>query len=303
MNVKGYIKGYKQWLLLERNLSPQTITSYLSDLQLFSEYIEDHRTDKSGNITSKQIQDYLSYFSDNELSAATQARMLSTLRSFFQYLQLEEIIRENPAKLIDMPRQTRKLPVVLSVEEVYQILDSIDLSKPGGERNKAILEVLYGCGLRVSELVNLHLSDLFLKNEYIRIIGKGNKERLVPIARASSAQLQRYINQVRVHEKIDPQSQDIVFLNRSGKKLSRVSVYNIIKACTEQSGVRKNVSPHTFRHSFASHLVEGGANLRAVQQMLGHVSITTTEIYTHMSTRYLRDAIMHYHPLESKGHQ
>ncbi len=300
MKWKVLQKGYRSWLLLERGLSKDTIKAYTSDIQYLSDYFQNINNKAPEDITRDHLELFLASLSDFNLSIATQARMISALRSFFGYLVIENHIQENPAKLIDMPSKGRHLPDVLSVEDVKLIIASIDLSTTNGERDKAILETLYGCGLRVSELTNLKISDIFFDQEFIRVIGKGDKERLVPIGRNASEQIKRYIFQVRTHQKIAPGYGDIVFLNRMGKRLSRISIFNIVKKHTELSGVKKSVSPHSFRHSFASHLIEGGADLRSVQQMLGHASITTTEIYTHVSNRYLRDAIMQYHPMENK---
>lgn len=291
-------KGYRSWLLLERGLSKQSISAYTSDIQYLIDYTSTTKFNNPEDITREYLEKFLASLEDHELSTATQSRMISALRSFFGYLVLENFLQENPALLIEMPTKGRHLPDVLSVEEVYTIIKSIDLSTPNGERDKAILETLYGCGLRVSELTALKISDIFFEEEFIRVIGKGDKERLVPLGRSASGQLKRYILEVRCHQKIASGYEDYVFLNRLGKTLSRVSIFNIVKHYTELGGIKKNVSPHSFRHSFASHLIEGGADLRAVQQMLGHASITTTEIYTHVSNRYLRDAIMQYHPLE-----
>lgn len=233
------------------------------------------------------------------MTSRSQARIISGMRSFFHYLLLENIINKDPTELLDAPRIGRKLPVVLSIGEVEKIIGAIDLSTPEGERNKAMLETLYGCGLRVSELIDLHISDLHFAEGFIRIIGKGNKERLVPIGKSARRQITLYMENNRNLQLVKKGNEDMVFISRRGTKLSRVMVFMIIKNLTQQAGIRKTVSPHTFRHSFATHLVEGGADLRAVQEMLGHESITTTEIYTHLDREYLRSTILQHHPRES----
>jgi len=238
---------------------------------------------------------------DIGMNATSQARILSGIKSFFNYLVLENIIEKSPAELIESPKLKRHLPDVLSYEEIAQILDSIDLSTAENRRNRAMLETLYACGLRVSELVSLKISMIYPKEGFVRIIGKGDKERLVPIGHTALEQILTYIKADRCHIEIQKGNEDIVFLNRYGKSLSRIMVFKIIKRLVAEAGIRKTVSPHTFRHSFATHLIEGGADLRAVQDMLGHESITTTEIYTHIDRRYLQDTIRHYHPLEKKN--
>ncbi|HPE87363.1 MAG: site-specific tyrosine recombinase XerD [Bacteroidales bacterium] len=294
------IRGYRSWILLERGLSKQTAMSYLSDLQYFYDYLNESGVSCTPmQVTREVLEKFLDSLSGADYSRATQSRMISSLRSYYSYLIIENLLDKNPAKLIDLPTVGRHLPDVLSVEEINRILMAVDLSKLHGERDKAILETLYGCGLRVSELTELTLSSLCFKEEYLRIIGKGNKERLVPMGTQTAKQLLRYIHMARIHQTISPGFEDSVFLNHHGKKLSRVAIFSMVKKYTLQAGITKNVSPHSFRHSFASHLIEGGADLRAVQQMLGHSSITTTEIYTHVSNRYLRDSLLTFHPLES----
>lgn len=233
-------------------------------------------------------------------SAATQSRIISGVKTFYKFLLLENELKQSPAELLETPKLKRKLPEFLSVEEIDRMIACIDRSSPEGERNVAILETLYGCGLRVSELTGLKITDLHLDNDYIKIIGKGNKERLVPIGKIARKLITSYITQVRVHLPVKPKSEDIVFLNRRGANLSRVMVFYIIKDLAQKAGIKKSLSPHTFRHSFATHLVEGGADLRAVQEMLGHESITTTEIYTHLDRQFLRDNILTYHPRNKK---
>ncbi|PID94982.1 MAG: tyrosine recombinase [Bacteroidetes bacterium] len=293
-------KGYHAWLLMERGLSKASIKAYISDIQTFVDYSSLNNMPSPERADSVHLARFIAQLGADELSIATQARMVSALRSFYNYLLLENIVTENPALLLEIPSRGRHLPDVLSVEEVYQIIHIIDLSTTHGERDKAIIETLYGCGLRVSELTSLRISNLHFKEEFIKIVGKGNKERLVPLGSSAAAQIKRYLYNVRNRQKIAPECEDILFLNQRGKALSRVSIFTMVKRYSELCGIRKNVSPHSFRHSFATHLIEGGASLRAVQQMLGHVSITTTEIYTHVSNRYLRDAIMQFHPMEKK---
>jgi len=299
MNWDTLLNGYKAWIFLERKLSKNTSLAYLSDLESFKKFILDSDNPvPPQEVNRDRITLYLSFLHKNGITSSSQARIISSLRSFYRYLHIEKITNENPAAKIDLPGLGRHLPEVLSIEEVNSIISIIDLSSKTGERDKAILETLYGCGLRVSELTNLTLSGIFFKEEYIKVTGKGDKERLVPLGHSAASQLARYINFCRTEIKIKPGFEDFVFISRQGKALSRVTVYNIVKAYAEKAGITKEISPHTFRHTYATHLIENGADLRAVQQMLGHTSITTTEIYTHLSTKYLRDAILKYHPRE-----
>ena len=247
-------------------------------------------------ITAKHFQEFLAWVHDIGLSAGTQARMISGIKGFYNYLVLENSLKENPIELIESPKLGRKLPDTLSIEEINQLVSAIDLSTPEGTRNKAILETLYSCGLRVSELVNLKLSMYYPEEGYIRVVGKGDKERLVPIGKEAIKCIEMYVNHDRIHRVIQPECADYIFLNRRGRNLTRVMIFTIIKRLTKEAGIKKQVSPHTFRHSFATHLVEAGADLRAVQEMLGHESITTTEIYTHLDRDYLRSEILSYHP-------
>ena len=247
-------------------------------------------------ISKDDLRDFLVWLHELGILAPSQARILSGLKAFFMYLLLEGIITNNPAAFLSSPRITRKIPDTLSIIDINKLIDAIDLSKAEGMRNKAMIEVLYGCGLRVSELTTLRLSNLFLDIEFVKILGKGNKERLVPIGAEASKFLQIYLTEARVHIPIKPGKEDFVFLNNRGNPISRVMVFIIIKQLAEIIGLKKNISPHTFRHSFATHLIEGGADLRAVQEMLGHESITTTEIYTHLDRDYLRDTIVQFHP-------
>lgn len=298
MNWIPTIKGFKSYLQLERSLSGNTIEAYLRDINKFVQYIEMQGLELSPEkVEQKHIEDFLQWVSELGMSARTQARVLSGLKALYKYLLVEDMIDIAPTELLESPKIGRKLPEFLSIEEINKIIDSIDLSTAEGERNKAMLETLYSCGLRVTELVNLKLSGLLLEEGFIRLIGKGDKERIVPIGGVAIKHIQIYINSIRNHMgNIQKESEDVLFLNRRGAQLSRVMVFTIIKRLVEKAGITKSVSPHTFRHSFATHLVEGGADLRAVQEMLGHESITTTEIYTHLDREYLRQSIIDFHP-------
>ena len=296
-NWNRSLDEFEAHLTLEKHLLPNTRENYLRDLNKLHAYIEQNENNtKPENINSKHLEHFLLWLFEFNLSAATQARIVSSLRAFFKYMVYAGKIETSPAQLLELPRLTRKLPTVLSVEEIDELLACIDLSKAEGHRNKAIIETLYSCGLRVSELTGLRISDLFFEEGFIRVKGKGEKERLVPIGKSAIQFITYYFEESRNHIDIDPASGDIVFLNRRGKQLTRVMIFTIIKRLVEISGLNKKVSPHTFRHSFATHLIEGGADLRAVQEMLGHESIQTTEIYTHIDRNYLHAAIMEYHP-------
>lgn len=289
---KSYLNDYQMYLKLEKGLSQNTITGYSQDIQkLEALYTEV----KPENITSKQINDFV-YQMAHFINPRSQARLISSLKSFYKFLRLENYLDHDPTQLIESPKIGRKLPDTLSLEEIDLLIQSLDLSTPEGERNRAILELLYGCGLRVSELVNLKLSDLFFAEGFIRVTGKGSKQRLIPINEYSIKLISIYINQIRVHQLPQKGEEDILFLNRRGKRLTRVMIFTIIKKQAEIVGIHKNISPHTFRHSFATHLLQNGADLRAIQQLLGHESITTTEIYTHVDQQHLREAILYYHP-------
>jgi integrase/recombinase XerD len=289
--------GFKSYLRLERSLSANTIEAYLHDVDKLKQYFIS-KSDKKDliSISSKDLKDFLLWVNELGMLAPTQARVLSGLKAFFKYLVLENIINTDPSALIESPKTSRKLPDTLNIVEINNIIDAIDLSKPEGMRNKAMLELLYGCGLRVSELTGLKISNLYLDIDFIKILGKGNKERLVPIGSDAIKYLKIFIEEIRVHIKVKNGNEDFVFLNNRGNPISRVMVFLIIKNLAQKAGIKKNISPHTFRHSFATHLIEGGADLRAVQEMLGHESITTTEIYTHLDRDYLRETIIHFHP-------
>ena len=297
MKWDSYIKGYTSYLKLERSLSANSVASYTEDVEKLSEFFSlQHSSLTPEKITLEILREFVEWVNENGLSGRSQARILSGIKSFFKYLILENVIPDNPAALLESPRIGRKLPDTLSIEEIDSLISAIDLSKPEGTRNKAMLETLYSCGLRVSELVNLKISNYFPEIGYIKITGKGNKERLVPIGGTAVKCIRLYTEGVRVHLSPQHGSEDILFLNRRGKKLTRVMIFTIIKQLAEKAGIKKSISPHTFRHSFATHLMNGGADLRAVQEMLGHESITTTEIYTHIDRDYLRDAIIQFHP-------
>ncbi len=297
MNWDKLSTQFANYLKLERSLSDNSVQAYVRDVAKLKQFIDISNLDISPQkVTTQIIQDFLKYIGDLELSSYSQSRMLSGIKSFFAFLEYEEIIDENPALLIDSPKLGRKLPEVLNVTEIEQILEAIDHSTDEGQRNRAMLEVLYSSGLRVSELINLKLSNIYFDIGFLRIIGKGNKERLVPIGKSALKYLEIYIQEVRPKIEKKPGFENFAFLNRRGKSLTRVMIFTIIKDLTQKAGIQKNVSPHTFRHSFATHLVEGGADLRAVQEMLGHESITTTEIYTHLDREYLKQIIQEFHP-------
>lgn len=296
-----YYIGFRQFLQLERSLSKNSIEAYADDLKKLENYSElflKHQLPE--NLTYRQLQDFVEWLATLGFSAATQARIISGLKTFYKYMLLENNLKQSPAELLETPKLSRKLPVFLSVQEIDSMVSCIDRSTVEGERNLCMLETLYSCGLRVSELVNLKITDLHLENDYLKVTGKGNKERLVPIGKSAKKLIKNYVNSVRVHVPVKKAAEDIVFLNRRGTKLSRVMVFYIIKDLAAKAGIKKILSPHSFRHSFATHLVEGGADLRAVQEMLGHESITTTEIYTHLDRQFLRDNILTYHPRNKK---
>lgn len=289
-------KKFRQFLLLERSLAAHSISAYLNDVDKLQQYSDFALQLAPNALQTPHIRQFLVWVNELGLSAHSQARILSGIKAFYQFLLLEEAIATNPAQLIEAPRLSRKLPDTLNIVEIDQLIAAIDLSKPEGARNKALLEMLYGCGLRVSELTQLKLSNIFLEIGFIKVVGKGNKERLVPIGGQTAKYLNSYIRESRVHVQVKKGHEDTVFLNRFGSAISRISVFNIIKELALKAGIKKQVSPHTFRHSFATHLIEGGADLRAVQEMLGHESITTTEIYTHLDRDYLHTVIKSFHP-------
>jgi len=291
------LKGYKVYLRLERSLSPNSIEAYLRDVKKIIEFYETHGM-RIGptEVSIEHLKGLVKWTSELGMQAVSQARMISGLRSYFHYLILENIVQNDPTGQLDAPRLGRKLPDTLDILDIDRLIEAIDLSKPEGERNRAIIETLYSCGLRVSECVNLKISDLHLKAGFVKVVGKGNKERIVPAGSVVKKRLEEYISKSRVHVQVKANDADIVFLNRRGGRLSRVMVFIMIKELAQRIGLNKRISPHTFRHSFATSLVEGGADLRAVQEMLGHESITTTEIYTHLDREYLRQVVVDFHP-------
>ena len=293
---KSYIEGFRHYLLLERSLSKNSIDAYLNDIKKLAEF--DGYSLKKGplKLLKKDLRDFLSYISELGLGARSQARVVSAIKGFYKYLLLESEIEDSPAAAIESPRIGRKLPDTLSFDEISKILKVIDVSDALGARNKAIIETLYSCGLRVTELVNLRISKLNFEEEYLSVVGKGNKERLIPIGPDAIKFITIYLNEIRPTLPINKGQEDFVFLNRRGNALTRVMIFTIVKNLAKEAGINKTISPHTFRHSFATHLVEGGADLRVVQDLLGHASITTTEVYTHLDTNYLRSAIYDFHP-------
>lgn len=300
-NWHAYKTQFRQYLQLERSLSENSIEAYADDVNKLEQYSESFLGSLSPvQIELEHLQAFVRWISEMHLSPTSQSRIVSGIKTFYKFLLLENEVKQSPAELLEAPKIARKLPVFLSIDEIDKLESMIDRSTPEGERNLAILETLYSCGLRVSELVNLKLSDLHLQEDYIKVTGKGNKERLVPIGRSAKKLLTNYITTIRVHQPVKKQAADVVFLNNRGTGLSRVMVFYIIKGLAAKASIRKKLSPHTFRHSFATHLVEGGADLRAVQEMLGHESITTTEIYTHLDRHYLTENILSYHPRNKK---
>ncbi len=298
---ENYKRGYKAYLQLERSLSDNSVQAYLRDIEKLTEFLQLASNLKTpAELDLKDLQHFIRYINDLGMTATSQSRIISGIRSFYRYCAIENIVTKDPSLLLEAPRTKRTLPDVLTFEEIESIINSIDLSTPEGGRNKAILEVLYSCGLRVTELVNLQLSNLYLDVGFIRVIGKGDKERLVPIGQSAIKFITIYKNEIRVHVPIKKGQEDILFLNRRGSKLTRVMIFLLLKDLVKKAGISKKISPHTFRHSFATHLVEGGADLRAVQEMLGHESITTTEIYTHIDREYLRDTLQKFHPAFGK---
>jgi integrase/recombinase XerD len=291
------IYNFEIFLKLEKSLSPNSISAYIHDIHMLTQYLEVAHIEKEpAEIELSDIQKFVQYISELGVTPRTQARVISGIKAFFSYLMFEEIIEVNPIALLEIPKIGKKLPVVLSVEEIDRLLAAIDLSKPEGQRNKAMLETLYSCGLRVTELINLKISNVYPDLGFVRVVGKGNKERLIPISPKALKEINLYYQDRRRLPNIDKWDGNIVFLNRRGKRLTRVMIFTIVKDLANKIQLKKKISPHTFRHSFATHLVEGGADLRAVQEMLGHESILTTEIYTHLDSEYLRDTIIRFHP-------
>ncbi len=297
MTWKEAIEQFKHFLQLERSMSTHSVSAYLSDISKLAQYLDvDNKGISPLNVSSSELKKFLEYLGGMGIASRSQARIISGVKSFYRFLLFEDLIEQDPTTLLESPRLGRKLPDILSVSEIDLLLRLIDHSTPEGTRNRAIIETLYSSGLRVSELLSLKIADIHADIGFLRVLGKGNKERLVPIGNSALKYLDIYIRDVRTHIPLRPGHDKVVFLNRRGTTLSRVSVYNIVKELVASAGLKKSISPHTFRHSFATHLLEGGADLRAVQQMLGHESITTTEIYTHLDRDYLRQVITEFHP-------
>jgi len=296
MTWNDAIIDYQNYLKLERGLSRNSVVSYIYDIKKLISYLDDTKTLVSPVEIEKELVQSFIYDISKTLNPRSQTRIISGLRNFFDFLIFEKYRTTNPLDLIESPRIGRKLPDTLNIEDIDRLISAVDLSKPEGERNRAILETLYSCGLRVSELVNLKISDLYFEEGFIKVTGKGNKERFIPINSRTKKYINIYRNEIRCHLKIDSASGDILFLNRRGRQLTRAMIYTIIKQLSEKIGLNKSISPHTFRHSFATHLLENGADLRAIQMMLGHESITTTEIYMHVNRKHLRDVLKKFHP-------
>jgi len=295
MSWETSIKGFKSYLQIERSLSDNSVQAYIRDVKKFANYAILIELSEL-NVTRIDISNFLAQINQEDISSRSQARIISGIKAFYKYLIMEDYLKINPTELIESPKIGLKLPDTLSLIEIDKLIAAVDLSNKQGERNRSILETLYSCGLRVSELVNLQLSNIHFKEGYLKVTGKGDKERLAPIGGRAIKYLTIYINEVRNHQEIKKGNEDFVFLNNRGAKLTRVMIFLIIQKLTEKIGLKKKISPHTFRHSFATHLIEGGADLRAVQEMLGHESITTTEIYTHLDNEYLRSNIIQFHP-------
>ena len=297
MDWRSAIKGFRSYLKLEKSLSENSIEAYTRDIDKLCQFADSQATKLyPETVTLNNLRDFIGWVNELGMIPSSQARILSGIKSFYKYLLMEDIIKSDPSELLESPKIQRKLPDTLSYNDINAMIEAIDLSKPEGGRNKSILEVLYGCGLRVSELTELKLSNLYLDIEFVKVTGKGSKERLVPIGTSAIKALQIWIENIRVHIPVKKGEEDLVFLNRRGSRLTRVYIFLMIKELAVRTGIKKTISPHTFRHSFATHLVEGGADLRAVQEMLGHESITTTEIYTHLDRVYLKGTIIQYHP-------
>ena len=297
MTWENAIESYKTYLILEKSISANSVEAYLNDINKMAKYCDEkHQVKIPDEVTYDILKDYLIYVSEVGVTNRTQARCISSIRSFFKFLVFDGQLENNPTKLLEAPKIGRKLPNILTVEEIDSMLNAVEMYKPEGQRNKAIIEMLYSCGLRVSELISIKVSNINFRTGVVKIEGKGNKERLIPLSKNAKDEIKRYLKVYRDWLDIEKEYEDVLFLNKRGTALSRVMVFNIIKHLANRAGIKKNVSPHTFRHSFASHLVSGGADLRAVQDMLGHESILTTEIYTHLDDHYLKDTINKFHP-------
>jgi len=297
-NWSRYIKDFVSYLKIEKGLAENSVLAYQNDVAKLSEFAI-HLNKDASQLSYEDLKNFIAELFDLGLSARSQARIISGIKQFYAFLLIENLIKDDPSELLEQPKIGRKLPEILTIEEIDALIAAIDLSKNEGHRNRAILETLYSCGMRVSELINLKFSDLYFEEGFIRVIGKGNKERLVPVSPQVQKEIELYQNHIRRHQEITKGHENFVFLNRRGSQLTRVMIFTIIKDLAKAIGLKKTISPHTFRHSFATHLIEGGANLRAIQEMLGHESITTTEIYTHLDQRFLREAILNYHPRNS----
>jgi integrase/recombinase XerD len=296
VTISSHLRSYKAYLRLERSVAANTISAYLNDIAKFAQYLDfAGKKFEVEKIDVEDIKKFITWINELGMQVSSQSRVISGLKSFFGFLLIEGVITTDPTLLLEMPRISKLLPDTLNIEEINSIVEAVDASKPDGIRNKAIIEVLYGCGLRVTELINLKISNLFYQEEYLKVIGKGNKERIMPVGSVALKFIRIYLEEVRVHIDIKSGFEDYVFLSRLGSALSRVAVFNIVKDLAARAGINKSISPHTFRHSFATHLIEGGADLRAVQEMLGHSSITTTEIYTHINRDYLKSIITDFH--------
>jgi integrase/recombinase XerD len=297
----AYKKGYKAWLQLEKSLSEHSVAAYLADLEKLTQFLElKNKSVSPEKIKLNHLREFTAWIHELGMTATSQARIISGIRSFFSYCLAEQLVESDPTELLEAPKTRRKLPDTLSIEEIDKIIAAIDLSRPEGTRNKAIVETMYSCGLRVSELVNLKISQLYAELGFVKVTGKGDKERLIPIGKTALKYISIYRNDVRRHLTIKKGEEDILFLNRRGARLSRVMIFLMLKDLVLKAGISKVISPHTLRHSFATHLVEGGADLRAVQEMLGHESITTTEIYTHLDRDFLRTTLQQFHPAYKK---
>lgn len=304
MTWDNAIENYKTYLILERSLSANSVEAYIADIQKLAKFCEERfSVSQPADTTYEMLKEFLVYINEIGITSRTQARSISSIRSFFKFLVFDGVIQANPTKLLEAPKIGRKLPNILTTEEIDAMLNAVEMYKPEGQRNKAIIETLYSCGLRVSELINVKLSNVNFRLGIIKIEGKGNKERIIPLSRNARQEIKQYLKVYRDYLDIEKNYEDYLYLNKRGTSLSRVMVFNIIKHLAERAGIKKSVSPHTFRHSFASHLVNGGADLRAVQDMLGHESILTTEIYTHLDDHYLRDTINRFHPRAMKEAQ
>ena len=296
-NWNFYIKNFNAYLKIEKSLSPNSVEAYQHDVQLLIQYLKiDEKQSLPADLQLADLEKFIAHLHDLGLSDRSQARIISGLKAFYKFLITEDYVKEDPTTLLEGPKLGKKLPDTLSFEEIEKLIGALDLSKDENVRNKAMLETLYSSGLRVTELINLQISNLFMESEYVKVIGKGNKERIVPIGSEALKHIEIYLEHVRLKLPQYPKFSDVLFLNRRGKPISRVMVFLVIKKLAEEIGLNKSISPHTFRHSFATHLIEGGADLRAVQQMLGHSSITTTEIYTHLDQQYLRESLTLHHP-------